>query len=252
MAGALPAALAPLLLIVANGAAPDTVETMHYDAYMVTRGPGDPDPALYMRKLIAYARANRNKSVSACASQNPPVPPSQCPGGVPFCASVVNRSSGDVVVTACNRALANPVLHGEIAAINAFADVVSGRGGNIYVEAPMHDLYTTGESCAMCMGAIMWTGFHTLFFGSSVDHLNHYFNQIRYRDAEMAARWQPCNASAMVKRTSVVGSVLATECDALFEEYGPQLCAHPGHHSHGHEHTHTHSHSHLHSHSYPH
>ena len=76
----------------------------------------------------------------------------------------------------------------------------------------------------MCMGAIMWAGFHTVFFGSSVEHLNHYFSQIMITDHELSGLWRECQTGENIVRTQVVGGVLQAQNDALFREFGFQFC----------------------------
>lgn len=201
------------------------------EKFMATRDPDDPDPTVHMRTLIEYTKKNRLAAVNYCAEQEPPKPAANCPGGVPFCAMIVDRRTDQVVATACNHGAANPVFHGEIAAINVFATVLQARGVSFRETAPHHDLYTTGESCAMCMGAIMWSGFRTMFFGSSVGFLSNFYSQIMVKDSELTGLWRECQAKENTVRTLVVGGVLEKETNALFEEFGLQFCraasAHP-------------------------
>jgi tRNA(Arg) A34 adenosine deaminase TadA len=200
--------------------------------YMAQRAPGDPDPRVHMRTLIALAHANRQSALDYCARQRPPIPPLECAGGVPFCALIVDRRTDKVIASGCNHGAANPLFHGEIAAIMDFATRLQGQGIPFRTVAGHHDLYTTGESCAMCMGAVLWSGFHTLFFGSSLQHLNRYFAQIMISDQALSGLWRECQGTENRNRTQVVGGVLAAENDALFAEFGPQFCptgrSHPG------------------------
>ncbi len=127
---------------------------LDYSQYLTVKKSTDPDPTKHMQALLDYSIQNRNKSIAVCAAQSPPIPPAKCKGGVPFCALIVDRTNDTVVTQACNHASNNPVLHGEIAAINSFASILEQRGVDINTVARHHDLYTTGESCAMCMVCI--------------------------------------------------------------------------------------------------
>ena len=196
-----------------------------FEYYMAHRRPDDPDPRDHMRDLVDYTRQNRAAAVKFCAEKNPPIPASQCSGGVPFCAFVVNRETDSVVARACNHGSANPILHGEIAAINAVANTFQAQGIPFSTVAAKHDLYTTGESCAMCAGAIMWSGFNTVFYGSSVSTLSNYYSQIQISHQELAGLWTKCQEQDdLIVKTRVVGPVLEAENDALFAEFGFQFC----------------------------
>lgn len=205
----------------------DILPRIDFKLYMEQRGPNDPDPTAHMRELIEYTKANRRTALVYCARQQPPIAPKACSGGVPFCALIVDRKTDRVVAKACNHGSANPIFHGEIAAIIDFATNLQGQGIAFRKVAGHHDIYTTGESCAMCMGAIMWSGFHTVFFGSSVEHLNKYFSQIMISDHDLSGLWRGCQAAENVVRTQIVGGVLLAQNNELFEEFGFQFCQTP-------------------------
>ena len=196
-----------------------------FEFYMANRGPNDPDPRRHMRDLVEFTLQNRAAAVKFCREQTPPIPAEECAGGVPFCAFVVDRSTDTVVARACNHGAANPILHGEVAAINAAANVFQAQGRPFSAVAGHHDLYTTGEPCAMCAGAIMWSGFNTVFFGSSVATLSNYYSQIQISHQELAGLWTECqDTDNLTVKTRVVGPVLEAENDALFAEFGFQFC----------------------------
>ncbi len=141
------------------------------------------DDTLYMRRAIELAA-------------NSPA--------LPFAAVVVDRHSGAVVAEGWNRAEENPVLHGEIDALNALAAVRPRPDGRELV------LYTTAEPCPMCMGAILWAGVGRVVFGTSIRFLlDTGWRQIDLSAAEVARR-----AAGM--GCEVVGGVLSAECDELF------------------------------------
>jgi tRNA(adenine34) deaminase len=81
----------------------------------------------------------------------------------------------------------DPTAHGEMVAIRrCLADHGSAslRGAT---------LYTSGEPCVMCMGAIVWCGIGRLVFAASVPQIGSLTHQIMIASAEVAARakWNP-------------------------------------------------------------
>ena len=70
-------------------------------------------------------------------------------------------------------------------------------------------LYTTGEPCAMCMGAILWCHFGRLVFAASVEQLATRMDHIMISSAELARR-------APFAPIEITGGVLADEAMALF------------------------------------
>ena len=97
----------------------------------------------------------------------------------------------------------DPTAHGEMVAIRRALAV---RDRTALVGST---LYTTGEPCAMCMGAIIWCHFGRLVFAASIDQIGERFDQILISSEELAKRapWAPI---------SITGGVLAQEALALF------------------------------------
>ena len=99
----------------------------------------------------------------------------------------------------------DPTAHGEMVAIHrSLADHGSAalKGST---------LYTSGEPCAMCMGAILWCGFGRLVYAASVEQLSTRIEQIMISSAELAAK-------APFSRISITGGVLAEEAMRLFNK----------------------------------
>jgi tRNA(adenine34) deaminase len=97
----------------------------------------------------------------------------------------------------------DPTAHGEMVAIRrCLADHGSAalRGST---------LYTSGEPCAMCMGAILWCHLGRLVFAASVAQLATKINQLMLSSADVAAK-------ASFAPISITGGVLADEAMALF------------------------------------
>ncbi len=97
----------------------------------------------------------------------------------------------------------DPTAHGEMVAIRR-ALAVNERA--VLVGST---LYTTGEPCAMCMGAILWCHFGRLVFAASIEQLLTRIDQIMISSADLARRapWAPIE---------ITGGVLAEEAMALF------------------------------------
>jgi len=122
----------------------------------------------------------------------------------PFGAVIVR--DGKVVALGRNlgRTYNDPTAHGEMVAIRRFLDKYPAtmlRGAT---------LYTTGEPCVMCMGAILWCRISRLVFAASVTQLASKIDQIMLSSAEVAA-------SAKFAPIAIAGGVLADEAMALFK-----------------------------------
>ena len=124
-------------------------------------------------------------------------------GDYPFGAVIVR--GGEVIARGRNLGKTNgdPTAHGEMMAIrHCLAD--HGR------EALRGStLYTSGEPCAMCMGAIIWCHLGRLVFAASVEQLATKIDQIMIPCAEVAAK-------APFAPISITGGVLADEAMRLF------------------------------------
>jgi tRNA(Arg) A34 adenosine deaminase TadA len=87
--------------------------------------------------------------------------------GGPFGAAVFEIGSGRVVAAGVNRVVqgSNCVLHAEIVAL-MFAQQ---RVGSFTLRSPgraAHELVTSCEPCAMCLGATLWSGVSRLVIGA--------------------------------------------------------------------------------------
>lgn len=121
----------------------------------------------------------------------------------PFGAVIVR--DGAVIARGRNLGRTNrdPTAHGEMVAIRrCLADhgPAALRGST---------LYTSGEPCAMCMGAIIWCHLGRMVFAASVDQLATKIDQIMVSSAEVRAK-------SIFVPISITGGVLADEAMALF------------------------------------
>jgi tRNA(Arg) A34 adenosine deaminase TadA len=122
----------------------------------------------------------------------------------PFGAVIVH--DGTVMARGHNLGRTNqdPTAHGEMVAIRkclAEHGPAALRGTT---------LYTSGEPCAMCMGAILWCHVGRLVFAASVAQLATKIDQITLSSAEVATK-------AAFAPISITGGVLADEAMALFK-----------------------------------
>ncbi len=90
--------------------------------------------------------------------------------GGPFGAVVVERRSGLVVGAGVNSVvrLNNAALHAEVTAL-MFAQSRLGTFSLGAEGLPAHELVSSCEPCAMCLGATLWSGVTRLVFGASRD-----------------------------------------------------------------------------------
>jgi tRNA(Arg) A34 adenosine deaminase TadA len=121
----------------------------------------------------------------------------------PFGAVIVQ--GGRVVSRGRNlgRSERDPTAHGEMVAIRR---CLAGPGKDALKGAT---LYTSGEPCAMCMGAILWCGVGRLVFAASLQQLASKIDQIMLSSAEVAAK-------TPFAPISITGGVLAEEAMRLF------------------------------------
>ena len=87
--------------------------------------------------------------------------------GGPFGAAIFERDSGAVVAVGMNSVirLNNAALHGEMMAFM----MAQQRLGSFTLAAkgmPVHELVTSCEPCAMCLGAILWSGVRRVVCGA--------------------------------------------------------------------------------------
>ncbi len=125
-------------------------------------------------------------------------------GDFPFGAVIVR--DGAVIARGRNlgRTIGDPTAHGEMVAIRRG---VADLGAQALRGAT---LYTSGEPCAMCMGAILWCGISRLVFAASMAQLATKIDQIMVTSGEIATK-------AKFDPIVIVGGVLAEEAMQLFQ-----------------------------------
>jgi tRNA(Arg) A34 adenosine deaminase TadA len=122
----------------------------------------------------------------------------------PFGAVIVR--DGTVIARGRNLGRTNrdPTAHGEMDAIRKCL----AEHGPAALSGST--LYTSGEPCAMCMGAILWCHVGRLVFAASTTQLASKIDQIMVSSADIAAK-------APFAPIAITGGVLADEAMALFK-----------------------------------
>ncbi len=105
------------------------------------------------------------------------------------------------------RSQRDPTAHGEMVAIRR---AILSFGGGILKGAT---IYTSGEPCAMCMGAILWCHMGRVVFAASLEQLASVIDQIMITAEDLAAR-------AKFAPLEIRGGVMADEAMALFRKKG--------------------------------
>src|SRR5580693_6176695 len=100
----------------------------------------------------------------------------------PFGAVIVQDHSVIARGRNLGRTNGDPTAHGEMVAIRR---CVADKGAAALRGST---LYTSGEPCAMCMGAILWSHIGRLVFAASVAQLATKIDQIMLTSAEVAAK----------------------------------------------------------------
>ena len=126
-------------------------------------------------------------------------------GDFPFGAVIVR--DGKVVSTGRNLGVTNndPTAHGEMVAIRRFV------ADNPAKDLKGATLYTSGEPCPMCMGAIVWCGIGRVVYAASIEQLEKRIGQIMITSKAVAQ-------AAPFLTVEITGGVLATEALALFDK----------------------------------
>lgn len=131
---------------------------------------------------------------------------------LPFGAVIVH--AGRVIASGGNhgRSQRDPTAHGEMVAIRNAIDYPGADG------LKGATLYTTGEPCPMCMGAIVWCHISRVVYAASIDQLATVMDQIMVPSTEIAAK-------ETFAPVSITGGVLANEVMGLFREKMAKLAA---------------------------
>lgn len=142
----------------------------------------------FMEVAIAEAREGMNKN-----------------HGGPFGAVVVK--DGKIIGKGHNTVVKNndPTCHGEISAIKDACKNLND------FDLKGAEIYTTGEPCPMCLGAILWANIERIYFGCSIKEND----MIGFRDEVF---YKNLSISTENMKDKLV-QIDHDECLKLFEEY---------------------------------
>ncbi len=133
--------------------------------------------------------------------------------GGPFGAVITERGSGRIVGVGVNSVvrLNNSALHGEMVAFM----VAQARLGSFSLRAPDgpgHEIATSCEPCAMCLGATLWSGVTRVLCGAHRD-------DARRLHFEEGPVFPESHAYLEARGIEIVHGVLREEANAVLELY---------------------------------
>jgi tRNA(Arg) A34 adenosine deaminase TadA len=133
--------------------------------------------------------------------------------GGPFAAAVFERDGGRLLAVGVNRVLASGQshAHAELLAL-ALAQRAVGGFDLGAPGLPAHELVSSSEPCAMCWGALPWSGVRSLVCGARAADAE----AIGFDEGEKPVRW----ATALARRgIRVRRDVCRAEARAVLREY---------------------------------
>jgi len=136
--------------------------------------------------------------------------------GGPFGAAVFERQSGRLVAPGINLVLQTncSVVHAEIVAIilaqQKVANFDLGAAG-----LPEYELVSTTEPCAMCLGAIPWSGISSLVCGARDEDAR----SIGFDEGDKPGQWMEKLQSRSI---SVTRDIRRSEAKAVLQQYVDQ------------------------------
>lgn len=149
-----------------------------------------------MRLAIALARENVTRG-----------------SGGPFGAAVFEVETGRLVAVGVNSVvrLRNSALHAEMMAL-MLAQHLRGSFTLRSPELPAHELFSSCEPCAMCLGAILWSGVRRVVHAASGD-------DARRLDFEEGPVFPDTYRYLHARGLEIVGGVLQEDARAVFDLY---------------------------------
>lgn len=133
--------------------------------------------------------------------------------GGPFGAAIVERASGRIVAVGVNSVvrLNNCTLHGEMMAFmmaQARLGCFSLKTGGL----PEHELVTSCEPCAMCLGATLWSGVTRVVCGAGRDDAH----RLNFDEGPV---FPESHEYLRARGIEIVHGVLREEANAVLELY---------------------------------
>jgi tRNA(Arg) A34 adenosine deaminase TadA len=136
--------------------------------------------------------------------------------GGPFAAAVFESDSGRLVSVGVNLVvpLHNSMLHGEIVALMMAQSALGSFTLNA-PHLPAHELVTSCDPCAMCLGATLWAGVRRVVCGATRDDAAEIFFD---EGPVFPQSWEYLSARGI----EVVREVLRQDARAVLLEYAEQ------------------------------
>lgn len=156
-----------------------------------------PDVEQRMREVIRFAELNLDKK-----------------SGGPFAAGIFEKNSGKVVGIGVNRVVPsnNSSAHAEIVAISLaqtkLATFDLGGPG-----MPDFQIVVNGRPCAMCCGALPWSGVRSLVIGASGERIE---SLTGFDEGAVHPNWQQ---ELETRGIEVIENVLAKEAEVVFQRF---------------------------------
>ena len=126
--------------------------------------------------------------------------------GGPFGAVIVK--DGKIIAAGHNHVLKNndPTCHGEVDAIRKACKKLDT------FDLSGCDIYTTGEPCPMCLGAILWSNINHVYYGCTIEDNE----KIGFRDTIFSKMLGQTRTSAL---DTFMTQVDRKECLDVFDDY---------------------------------
>ena len=131
----------------------------------------------------------------------------------PFGAAVFERDTGRLVAVGVNSVvrLRSSMMHGEMVAF-MLAQERTGSFSLASPGLPVHELVTSSEPCAMCLGATLWSGVKRVVFGAHREDAE----ELGFDEGPVF----PASYQYLRERgIEIVGSVLRAEAQAVLALY---------------------------------
>ncbi|MCP4775585.1 MAG: nucleoside deaminase [Planctomycetaceae bacterium] len=150
-----------------------------------------------MREVIRFAELNFDKKT-----------------GGPFAAGIFEKNSGKVVGIGVNRVVPsnNSSAHAEIVAISLaqtkLATFDLGGPG-----MPDFQIVVNGRPCAMCCGALPWSGVRSLVIGASGERIE---SLTGFDEGAVHPNWQQ---ELEARGIEVIENVLAKDAEVVFQRF---------------------------------
>ena len=147
-------------------------------------------------------------------------------GGGPFAAAVFERDSGRLVAAGGNLVVTSRCssAHAEVVALS-LAQQRLATFDLAAASLPAHELVSSAEPCAMCVGAVLWSGVRSLVFGANEADVR----AIGFDEGPKHPHW---TAELRNRGIAVTADVCRPECAAVLRDYaaagGPiyNACSH--------------------------